>query len=389
MLPKILLLLALAFLLPLKATAQIYADVQIAGAVSGTFTITLEHQKTPGTVANFIGLATGQRGWLDLKTGAIRSTPFYNGIIFHRVIAGFMNQTGSKAGDGSDGPGYSFRDEFHPTLRHDAAYTVSMANSGKNTNGSQIFITVAAKPHLNDVHTIFGHVTAGTPIIDQINATPTTGSPTDRPLTPISIQSITVYGPSLAAFNRDPAWIPRILNGRPVLSKTGATFNLEYDHLPYSDYSIYESGSLTTWTKAFAGYLGFFPPVGPVNVTSVATGTQHFFRLPRVDYSTCATADVAGNTFQFPTLLGGGTATLTAAKTSGSWAYSAGATSAINSATFTPQPYTARLFFTLADGAQADLNLQYNTATAGNYSGRTFTPASGIVNVSGTFTVAP
>ena len=392
MFPKALFLLALSFLLPLKAAAQIYADVQVGGAVNGTFTITLEHTKTPGTVANFIGLATGQRGWLDLTTGAIRYTPFYDGIIFHRVMAGFMNQTGSKAGNGTDDAGYKFRDEFDATLRHDAPYVVSMANSGKHTNGSQFFITVAPTSWLNDVHTIFGRVTAGSAIIDQINATPTTGvsgSPPDRPLTPISIQSVSIHGPSLAAFNLDPAWLPKVLNGRPVLSKTGATFNLEYDHLPYSDYSVFESGSLAPWTKPLAGYFGAIPSVGPINVTSIATGTQHFFRLSRVDYSTCATADVAGNTFQFPSLLGGGMAALNAAKTSGMWTYTAGGTSAIVSASLTPQPYTARFYVRLGNASEALLNLQYNTAGAGTYSGQTYTPATGVLNVSGTFTVAP
>ena len=245
-------LLVLSFLLPRKAAAQIYADVQVVqpgGTISGTFTITLDYQKAPGAVANFIGLATGQRGWLDLTTGAIRYTPFYDGIIFHRVIAGFMSQTGSKAGTGTDDAGYKFRDEFAPTLRHDAPYVVSMANSGKHTNGSQFFITAAPTSWLNDVHTIFGHVTAGGAIVDQINATPTTGSPADRPLTPISIQSVSIYGPSLATFALDPAWLPKLRNARPTLQKSGATFTLAYDRLPFSEYVGWHSPEMAVWTK--------------------------------------------------------------------------------------------------------------------------------------------
>ena len=378
-------LLVLALLLPHKATAQIYADVQVAGAVSGTFTITLEHVKTPGTVANFIGLATGQRGWLDLNTGAIRYDPFYNGVIFHRVVANFVSQAGSRNGLGTDGPGYTFRDEIDPTLSH-VNYAVAMANSGKNTNGSQFYICKGAQSGLDGRFTIFGLVTAGQSVCDAINATPVNG---ETPVVPITIQSVSVRGLSLAGFNLNPAWLPKVLNARPVLSKTGATFNLDYDHLPYSDYFVFESGNLAVWTKPLAGYFGSTASVGPVNVTSVATGTQHFFRFSRVDYATCATADVAGNTFQFPTLLGGGTAALNAAKTSGTWTYTAGGTSAIVSASLTPQPYTARFYIQLANASEALLNLQYNTASSGNYSGQTYTPAAGVLNVSGTFTVAP
>ena len=142
-------LLLLALSMPFTAVAQIYADVQVAqvGAavnVNGTFTITLEHQKAPAAVANFIGLATGQRGWLDLNTGAIRYDGFYNGITFHRVVANFVSQTGSRNGLGTDGPGYSFRDEIDATLSH-VNYAVAMANSGKNTNGSQFYICKGAQ----------------------------------------------------------------------------------------------------------------------------------------------------------------------------------------------------------------------------------------------------
>src|SRR5688572_1226710 len=95
-------LLALVLTVLLASTrlyAQIFADVEVSGGVAGTFRIDLEYQKTPSTVANFVGLATGQRGWIDYATGAIRHEPFYNGVTFHRVIAGFMNQTGSRKGD--------------------------------------------------------------------------------------------------------------------------------------------------------------------------------------------------------------------------------------------------------------------------------------------------
>ena len=108
---------------------------------TGEITIRMAHEKAPRTVANFVGLAEGNKTWLDLTDGTIRNNPFYNGITFHRIISDFVIQGGSPNGMGNDGPGYLFRDEFHPDLRHDKAGILSMANSGANTNGSQFFIT--------------------------------------------------------------------------------------------------------------------------------------------------------------------------------------------------------------------------------------------------------
>jgi cyclophilin family peptidyl-prolyl cis-trans isomerase len=113
----------------------------------------LYKEDAPKTVANFITLAT--KG-------------FYNGIICHRVIPGFMIQTGDPTGTGTGGPGYSFADEFSPTLHHDGPGVVSMANAGPNTNGSQFFITLAATPWLDGKHTNFGRVIAGSEVVDAI-----------------------------------------------------------------------------------------------------------------------------------------------------------------------------------------------------------------------------
>src|SRR5690606_30528949 len=102
----------------------------------------------PQTVANFIGLAEGSRAWIDPATGAVMNgEPFYDGITFHRVIEGFMNQAGSRNGLGTDGPGYTFRDETDNGLDHSQPYVLSMANSGPNTNGSQFFVTAGAANH--------------------------------------------------------------------------------------------------------------------------------------------------------------------------------------------------------------------------------------------------
>jgi len=118
--------------------------------VKGDVRIELYADKAPKTVNNFVFLA---------RQG------FYNGVTFHRVIPGFMAQTGDPSGTGSGGPGYAFEDEFDPSLRHDSEGIVSMANAGKNTNGSQFFITYAPQPHLNDVHSVFGKVVEGMEVV--------------------------------------------------------------------------------------------------------------------------------------------------------------------------------------------------------------------------------
>src|SRR5262245_9483989 len=134
-------------------TNGIYAEFSTS---MGSFTCALYYAQAPKTVANFIGLATGQRPWVDSLSGVVKTNPFYNGTTFHRVIAGFMNQGGSRNGQGTDGPGYSFVDEFTNSLRHTNFGVLSMANAGPDSNGSQYFITVEPTTWLNDLHSIFG-----------------------------------------------------------------------------------------------------------------------------------------------------------------------------------------------------------------------------------------
>ncbi len=379
-----LLVVAFAILPARDAAAQIYADVQVGGAVSGTFTIALENTKAPSTVANFIGLATGQRGWLDRLTGEIRRDGFYNGVTFHRVIAGFVSQAGSRAGDGTDGPGYAVRDEIDASLHHDP-YVVAMANSGKNTNGSQFYITSGAQTFLDGGYTIFGRVTAGQSVCDQINATPT-NSTTNKPLTAITIQAVNIYGPSLATFDLNPARLPKLSNAMPALGKSGSVFSLDYQRRAFSEYLAFDSANLTAWTRFASGYFGKVAPTGNIDVTSSAVGSQHYYRVARGDYATCATADIAGNTFGFSGPLNG-VAALNATKTAGTWTFNGGGSYAITTASFTPQPYTAQIYLQLSNNFQFLLTLQYNSTTAGSYSGQT--NVIGYENVSGTFTVGP
>jgi peptidyl-prolyl cis-trans isomerase A (cyclophilin A) len=157
---------------------------------AGTFTVRLFDEQAPKTVANFVGLATGTTEWKDPKTGAMVTRPFYDGLIFHRVIDGFMIQGGCPEGSGRGGPGYRFNDEFGPGLRHDRPGLLSMANAGPNTNGSQFFITLAPTDWLDNRHAIFGEVVEGMDVISAIGKTPT--RPGDRPVTDIVIERVTI-----------------------------------------------------------------------------------------------------------------------------------------------------------------------------------------------------
>ncbi|HLR98377.1 MAG TPA: peptidylprolyl isomerase [Mycolicibacillus parakoreensis] len=158
----------------------------------GDITIALFGNHAPKTVDNFVGLAQGTAEYSTTNASGGSTGPFYDGAIFHRVIAGFMIQGGDPSGTGRGGPGYQFADEFHPELAFDKPYLLAMANAGPGTNGSQFFITVGPTPHLTRRHTIFGEVVdpASRQVIDTISNTVTDGS--DRPTDPVVIESITI-----------------------------------------------------------------------------------------------------------------------------------------------------------------------------------------------------
>ncbi len=157
----------------------------------GNFKVRLFDTDVPKTVENFTGLAEGTKEFTDPKTGQKTKRPFYDGLVFHRIIEGFMIQGGDPLGTGTGGPGYKFADEFSPKLRHTKAGLLSMANAGPNTNGSQFFITLAATPWLDNKHSIFGEVVEGMDVVEKIGKT-ATSKPGDRPLKPISIQSVKI-----------------------------------------------------------------------------------------------------------------------------------------------------------------------------------------------------
>jgi len=149
----------------------------------GNFEIELFAKECPETVWNFVNLAEGRQ--VTQKTGN-----FYDGLIFHRVIEGFMIQGGCPDGIGTGGPGYRFKDECQPALKHDVPGILSMANAGPGTNGSQFFITLVPTPHLNGRHTVFGKVVKGMEVVSSIGKVRT--GPRDRPGTDVVINKLTI-----------------------------------------------------------------------------------------------------------------------------------------------------------------------------------------------------
>jgi len=156
----------------------------------GEITCELFPQHAPETVENFVGLATGSKEFKDPKTRQPARRPFYDGLIFHRVIPEFMIQGGCPLGTGTGGPGYQFKDEFAKGVGFEKAGKLAMANAGPGTNGSQFFITLAPTAWLNNRHTIFGQVVKGQDVVEKIAAVARDRG--DRPKTPVVMKTVKI-----------------------------------------------------------------------------------------------------------------------------------------------------------------------------------------------------
>jgi peptidyl-prolyl cis-trans isomerase A (cyclophilin A) len=173
--------------LPGPATGPLQAVIETN---KGKFTCELFDKQAPVTVANFIGLATGKRAWLDPKTNKwMQKKPLYDGLIFHRVIPGFMVQGGDPLGTGTGNPGYRFQDEIAPDLKFDRPGLLAMANAGPATNGSQFFITEGTPEHLTGRHTIFG---ACEPVALVGEITRVKTGPRDKPVDDVVMKKVTI-----------------------------------------------------------------------------------------------------------------------------------------------------------------------------------------------------
>jgi len=187
------------------ATTPAAQPTAVFDTTVGKLTCMLFPKEAPKTVTNFVGLANGTKEWTDRYSGKKKTgVPLYDGTIFHRVIPNFMIQGGDPLGNGTGDPGYSFEDEFSPSLQFDRPGRLAMANSGPSTNGSQFFITEVPVPHLNNKHTIFGQCDdASIALVQKIARVPT--GQNDKPLEAVKIKHITITGMPSAATKRPAA----------------------------------------------------------------------------------------------------------------------------------------------------------------------------------------
>jgi cyclophilin family peptidyl-prolyl cis-trans isomerase len=388
--PRLLRLLFFALLLgpALHAQDGIYADFATS---MGTFTCQLHYDRAPRTVANFISLATGERAWLDIPKGEVKTTPFYNGITFHRVVSGFVIQGGSPNGIGTDGPGYTFKDEFNATLRHNAAGVLSMANSGKNSNGSQFFVTLAATPNLDDVHSVFGNVTAGMNVVNAIGAVPVDGA--SKPLTPVIMQSVTIrrVGVAAQAFDVTLQGLPTVGGAKPTLVKNGANLALQFTRSVYSEYWLYDSANFTTWTSQRLGLYIANPPTANLDVSSTAGQPRHFYRVPQIAYPgpIYTPLSVAGSTLTL-NVTGAGTVVyaFSASGTGGTCTFTptggSPTSGAITGYQWLQEAYRGRIYVESVNLVPILAECVFDTAAGGSFKGTAYqtTPFA----ISGTFT---
>ena len=290
-----------------SVSAQIYADFTLSqnSEVIGSFRVELEHQKAPNAVANFIGLATGQKVWINPETGRLDGDrPYYEGIVFHRLANDFVIQGGDPLGDGTGGPGYVFQDEFDPTLSN-LPYTLAMANSGPNTNGSQFFINFVGNTFLDEVHTVFGTVIddasfpASRAFVDSLNdPTRFTTDDSDRPTDPIVIDSIDFSGPDFASFdvNSPTLRLPTVsaadldtIYSVPEGATSGTLF-LIIQAKQRAEYILNTSPDLVAWSTQ-SNFVSLRPDDRIlVDISFFADGPKGFFEYLQIDYSNAALA---------------------------------------------------------------------------------------------------
>ncbi|NMO22623.1 peptidylprolyl isomerase [Pyxidicoccus fallax] len=172
----------------MQAGQEVYATLNTN---QGDIVVRLFSKDAPKTVANFVGLATGEKSWKDPRTNEqVQGRPLYEGVIFHRVIPGFMIQGGDPTGTGRGDPGYRFEDEFQSGRTFNKPGLLAMANAGPGTNGSQFFITTSSPGYLNNRHTIFGEVVQGYEVVEKISNVERDRA--DRPLQQVVIQKVTM-----------------------------------------------------------------------------------------------------------------------------------------------------------------------------------------------------
>ena len=373
---------------PAQYTNGIYAEFNTS---MGSFTCRVEYAIVPKAVANFIGLATGQRPCLDLPSGTLKTNPFYNGTTFHRVIAGFMNQGGSPSGQGTDGPGYEFVDEFSPSLRHDRFGVLSMANSGPDSNGSQYFITVAPTPWLNDVHTVFGSLYGGSNVVYAINHVATNAN--GKPLTDVAVNGISIrrIGTAAAAFDIYAQGLPLVTNLKLNIAKAATNVSLTFSNRLNADNRLYASTNLTSWLETLLG-IEVASPVSNILDRGI-TAPKEFFRVAQVQYppTLLVPKTVMGRTLTL-NFSGGSPIIVVSFDNSGGGTYTwdQGLPGVVEGYNWIQDPYRGRFWPIYFSGIiPMVLHLDYDTATAGTFKGTAYPSEADPFAVSGNVTSTP
>ena len=372
-------------------TNGIYAEFNTS---MGSYTCRLEYAMAPKAVANFIGLATGQRAWLDLPTGLCHTNPFYNGTTFHRVIAGFMNQGGSPNALGTDGPGYQFVDEFTNSLRFDGFGLLAMANSGPDSNGSQYFITVSPQTQLNDVHTIFGKLYGGSNVVYAINHVATDAN--DKPLTNVVVQTVIIrrVGTAADAFDINAQGLPVVTNLNLAISPAaGANVNIAFTNQLNWNTRIYYGTNLFNWAVNNFGYETSLPVLTTAGAATVFP--QQFFRGAQVRYP--PTLFVPRNVFnRVVTLNITGSATFVVSFDGaglGTYTWTGGSPGTVQYYSWIQDPYRGRLAPLFLSGiVPLIFHLDFDSSTAGTFKGQTapnYPSLAGGATLTGTFSVSP
>nr|WP_246417943.1 peptidylprolyl isomerase [Haloferula luteola] len=342
----------------------------------GDITVDLQYAAAPKTVANFITLAQGTRAHLDPTSGTLSHTPYYVGESFFRVVNDTtfkIAQTGSGTGTNSGGPGFTFPDEFAPSLRH-GPYMLSMANSGPNSNGSQIFFVGNSTPsHLDDVHTIFGLIpdSASRAVIDAIHAAGSNGS---------SITAITFERTDAAAeaFDEFAQGLPEVT---PATATLAVTPGENVDLLPSPPLqpgeflSIQRSTDLAVWADHLSLYAGPEDlPVETVQTESPSPPSQAFYRITRVTYpEALAPGSLANRTLVvlLPDTSDSVTLTFDATGTGGTCDYTGSNTSGtLTYVDYAPSAYGMSLVFSSTNVIPLNILGSFDSETDGTLIGR-------------------
>ena len=357
----------------------------------GSFTCQLDYTNAPRTTANFIGLATGQQTWLDLVTGRARTNAFYNGLTFHRVIAGFMNQGGSPNGLGTDGPGYVFTDEFSPQLVFDSFGVLAMANSGPNSDAAQFFITVAPYAAGNNVYSIFGRLTSGSNVVYAINHVATDSNA--KPLTNVVIQQVSIrrVGTAAQAFNVNAQGLPIVTNLSLKIAATASQVTLAFTNRQYADNRLYSATNLVgAWTSNALG-IEITAPVSN-NVQQAKNAPRCFYSMAQIQYgsSTFAPKTMYGRTLTLNFTVGPGLITITFDSSGGgTYTWVGQPSGTVASYTWSQEPYRGFLWpLQLSALVPLTLRLDFTSNTAGTMSGTAYFNDGSSGSVSGTISLS-